>query len=289
MTLRGCASGESGKPNTSTQLAPNGAISQGNPEFLESQAVMPMVNTAPSMDMDENCNDGTGGELDLMLSLKRMGNSGSRLAVKDTDQYTFVSTDRYTCRNCLVRMRTMNTSDQIVAAALKEFYEQGFHASGVDQLSSAAGVTKRTLYRHFPSKDHLIDATLHLRDVQFFTQMQNYVESAALPDRPLAYLDFLAHWGREETFHGCAFINAAAEFADHAAAPHAISKMHKERVLEYLRSLCMHANVADPEMAANQLFLIGEGLIVTMQVMGCNEQMIKVAAQAVVSLLQKAG
>lgn len=183
----------------------------------------------------------------------------------------------------------MNTSDQIVAAALDAFYLQGFHASGVDQLSSAAGVTKRTLYRHFPSKDHLIDAALHLRDTQFFARMQAHVESVPAAERPMAYLDFLQRWGRDPAFHGCAFINAAAEFADHAAMPHVIARMHKERVLAYLETLCREAQVTDPAMVAHQLFVIGEGLIVSLQVMGGNEQVIRAARLSAERMLQAAG
>ena len=179
----------------------------------------------------------------------------------------------------------MNTADQIVSAALNEFYGQGFHATGVDQLSSAADVTKRTLYRHFPSKDHLIDAALHLRDEQFFQHMQSHVEAMPVADRPMAYLSYLESWGKEAGFHGCTFINAAAEYADHGASPHVIAKTHKQRVRDYLKILCSQAGLSSPDLLADQLFLIGEGLIVSMQVMGCSEPISKAAKHAAAALL----
>ncbi|MTD33265.1 TetR/AcrR family transcriptional regulator [Paludibacterium denitrificans] len=180
----------------------------------------------------------------------------------------------------------MNTADQIVTAALHEFYGQGFHATGVDQLSSAADVTKRTLYRHFPSKDHLIDAALHLRDAQFFERMQCHVEAMPVTDRLMAYLSYLESWGKEAGFHGCTFINAAAEYADHDAAPHVIANMHKQRVRDYLRTLCTRAGASSPDLLADQLFLIGEGLIVAMQVMGCSEPILRAAKRSAAALLQ---
>lgn len=162
----------------------------------------------------------------------------------------------------------MDTAEQILNAALAEFYQNGFHASGVDQLSSKAGVTKRTLYRHFPSKECLIDAVLQLRDEQFMARLQSFVEAAPKEERPMAYLDFLEAWGKEPDFHGCMFINAAAEYSDHSNGPHLVAKAHKERVLAYLVRICVEAGFAEAQSLATQLFVMGEGLIVTMQVMG---------------------
>jgi len=162
----------------------------------------------------------------------------------------------------------MNTAEQITDAALALFYRQGFHATGVDQLSEAAAVTKRTLYRHFPSKDDLISAALSLRDQRFMQAMRTCVEAQPAAERPAAYLRFLAQWGQEADFHGCAFINASAEFGDAQAQPHQQALQHKKNVLEYLEDVCAGANLAAADMRARQLFLLGEGLIVTMQVMG---------------------
>lgn len=160
----------------------------------------------------------------------------------------------------------MDTATQILDAALAEFYRNGFHASGVDQLSSRAGVTKRTLYRHFPSKECLIDAVLQQRDEQFMEALQTFVEARAMAERPAAYLDFLENWGQSDDFHGCMFINAAAEYGDHAQAPHRAAKAHKLRVRAFLEKICREAGL--PEALAGQLFLLGEGLIVSMQVLG---------------------
>jgi AcrR family transcriptional regulator len=162
----------------------------------------------------------------------------------------------------------MDTAEQILNAALTEFYRNGFHASGVDQLSSQAGVTKRTLYRHFPSKESLIDAVLQLRDEQFMERLQTFVEAAPRHERPIAYLDFLEAWGKEADFHGCMFINAAAEYSDRANIPHVAAKAHKERLLAYLQRICEEAELPDAQALAAQLFVMGEGLIVATQVMG---------------------
>jgi len=162
----------------------------------------------------------------------------------------------------------MATSDDIVRSALRQFYRDGFHASGVDLLAEQAGVTKRTLYRYYPSKDALIDAALALRHQQFMEKMRAFVEAAPVESRPLAYIDFIIHWVQEDDFYGCAFINASAEYAQANQPPHQQAAAHKKEICGYLASLCAAAGAKQAEAVAMPLYLIGEGLIVACQVQG---------------------
>lgn len=180
----------------------------------------------------------------------------------------------------------MDTADQILNAALAELYQNGFHATGVDQLSAKAGVTKRTLYRHFSSKEGLIEAVLQLRDEQFMARLQAFVEAAPVAERPMAYLGFLEAWGKEADFHGCMFINAAAEYSDPGNAAHLAAKAHKERVLAYLEQISQQAGHADASALASQLFVLGEGLIVTTQVMGSSPEIIATTRKALSRLIE---
>ncbi len=173
----------------------------------------------------------------------------------------------------------MATSEHIVASALRLFYRHGFHACGVDLLAEEAGVTKRTLYRHHPSKDALIDAALALRHRQFMAKLRSFVDGAAVGLRPLAYIDFIACWTREDDFHGCAFINATAEYGQQDAPPHRQAAAHKQEIRSYLQDLCAAAGARQPEAAAAQLYLLGEGLIVASQVQGYSESLAEAARE----------
>ncbi|KRW58471.1 TetR/AcrR family transcriptional regulator [Pseudomonas sp. TTU2014-080ASC] len=181
----------------------------------------------------------------------------------------------------------MSTSRTITESALALFYRQGFHASGVEQLSQEAGVTKKTLYRHFPSKEHLVDASIQLRDEQFMARLVAATEAVAIEDRPAAYIDFIADWVREPDFHGCLFINAAAEYSAEQDAPHVLAKEHKERVISYLLKICERAQLNSPQEVAQQLFLLGEGLIVASQVRGAADVTIQAARQMAEWLIAK--
>lgn len=182
----------------------------------------------------------------------------------------------------------MDIAQHIVASSLQLFYRNGFHATGVELLSREAGVTKKTLYRHYPSKDVLIDAALALRHEQFMTRMRTFVERADAAQRPLAYIDFIANWVQEDDFCGCAFINATAEFAQSDSAPHQQTARHKGEIQAYLLSLCASAGAQQPEVVSTQLFLIGEGLIVGSQVQQAQRVALVDGAQAAAQIIWSA-
>ena len=49
----------------------------------------------------------------------------------------------------------------IVEAAIAEFRASGFESTSMDKIAASAGVSKRTVYNHFPSKDELFAQILH--------------------------------------------------------------------------------------------------------------------------------
>ncbi|MAS43109.1 MAG: TetR family transcriptional regulator [Rhodobacteraceae bacterium] len=168
--------------------------------------------------------------------------------------------------------------DHLIETALRMFYAGGFNATGIDRILAESGVAKMTLYKHFRSKDELILAALHRRDEQFRNWLMGEMERASHDPaaRLLAMFDALAIWFRGEAFKGmgfsgCAFINAASEFAapDHPA--HRAAAEHKLRIVDYLERLATEAGAADPRALAEALALLKEGAIATAQVRGMPE------------------
>ena len=129
---------------------------------------------------------------------------------------------------------------------------------------------------------------MQLRDAEFMAQMSTAVEAAPAAQRPLAYIDFIAAWTQQPDFCGCAFINASAEYSNQNDRPHVLAKAHKQNVLTYLEKICLSAKFKHPAASAMQLFLIGEGLIVTCQVNGASKEFIDSARSLVVALTNAA-
>lgn len=56
--------------------------------------------------------------------------------------------------------RRASKQDQIIDAAVAEFQENGFAAASMDRVSARAGVSKRTVYKYFESKEKLFQAII---------------------------------------------------------------------------------------------------------------------------------
>jgi AcrR family transcriptional regulator len=52
--------------------------------------------------------------------------------------------------------RGRRRQEQVIEAATRLFHEQGFHATSMDEIGAAAGITGPGLYRHFSSKDDIL-------------------------------------------------------------------------------------------------------------------------------------
>lgn len=174
--------------------------------------------------------------------------------------------------------------ERILAAADRLFYNQGIHAVGVDAVAAEAGISKRTLYNHFPSKDELIAAYLARRGAQ-----------VAAPEGPplaqiLGVFDALARWFGSRHFRGCPFVNAVAEFSgdrQHPAVPLAVAL--KERRVAQFEAQLRALQVADPPALAQQLAILFEGAIVCSLVRGGDPQVAASARAAACVLLAAAG
>ena len=180
--------------------------------------------------------------------------------------------------------------DRLLDAALELFYRDGFHATGIDKILAESGVAKMTLYKHFRSKDELILAALRRRDEEFRNWIMRTVEKRAKSprDRLLAVYDALEEWFGRRGFHGCMFINAAAEYPDGRDPIHASCAEHKTLILGYLQGLAEAAGAGDPKELAEQLNLLSEGAIVMAHVCG-DRTAARVAKKAARVLLDHAG
>src|SRR6202162_3284014 len=137
--------------------------------------------------------------------------------------------------------------ERILDTAGRLFYGQGIRAVGVDTIAAEIGISKRTLYNYFPSKDQLIVASLSRHFIQ-----------AKTSDRPLLeqifrYFDWLEGWFWSDTFCGFSFVNAMAERGDPTPPGTKMAVAYKEQRRLWLRDALIQLNVADPDTLATQV------------------------------------
>lgn len=93
---------------------------------------------------------------------------------------------------------------KIILAAVEPLFDRnGFMASGMDRLTDAAGVSSRTLYKHFGSKTGLMAAVLGERDRRFRSRLNVRTVDA--------FFAALEEWIRVEGARGCLFLRALGE------------------------------------------------------------------------------
>jgi AcrR family transcriptional regulator len=175
---------------------------------------------------------------------------------------------------------TMN--ERILETADRLFYLRGIRAVGVDTIAAEIGISKRTLYNHFPSKDELIAAYLARR----FRQPPSSDKPPA--EQILGTFDSLERRFASKDFRGCPFVNAVAELGAEDRAVKKIAIAFKESRRLWFRDLLMRLEVADPDHLATQLTLLVDGAI-AQDLVRDDPSMARAAKEAARVLLANAG
>jgi AcrR family transcriptional regulator len=178
-------------------------------------------------------------------------------------------------RKAAMEERILETTDRL-------FYRDGIRATGVDTIAAEIGVSKRTLYNHFPSKDALIIAYLARRS-----------RPPQTSDRPAAEqiletFDQLERAFASAGFRGCPFVNAVAELGEPTHAARAIAVAFKDQRRDRFKELLLRLEVADADGLATQLMLLVDGAIAAALVRG-EPRMARAAREAARVLLAAAG
>lgn len=172
--------------------------------------------------------------------------------------------------------------ERILETADKLFYLQGIRAIGVDTIAAEVGISKRTLYNHFPSKDALISAYLGRRFVQPGSSDKPPAEQI------LGTFDRLERGFASKGFRGCPFVNAVAELGAEDKSVKKIAVAFKESRRLWFRDLLNQLGVADPEGLATQLALLVDGSI-AQNLVRDDPAMARAAREAARVLLKNAG
>ena len=149
---------------------------------------------------------------------------------------------------------------KLLATATQIFYAEGVNSVGVDRVIAEAGVTRATMYRHFPSKQILVTTYIEEAD----RAVREQVDALLATDRsPAAMLRAIAENIADEInlshFRGCAFLNAAAEFPDPGNSVHQAVLAHRAWFLQTILGLFAQIDHDSDEHAGRQFVMLRDG------------------------------
>ncbi|QIG49003.1 TetR/AcrR family transcriptional regulator [Nordella sp. HKS 07] len=154
------------------------------------------------------------------------------------------------------------TRRQILDAAYELFYRKGFSRVGVDEVAAFAGLTKRTFYYHFTSKDELLGSVLALHSELSLARIRKYEDrySGSADEIIDVLFSELARWSAKPGWAGAGFTRIVMELADLPGHPaRAIAHRHKAAVEAWWASLLENAGISAPLERAREVVLLMEG------------------------------
>ena len=183
------------------------------------------------------------------------------------------------------------TRERIVAAAARLFYNEGIRAASVDAIAEKAGVTKKTLYYHFRSKDELIAAYLESRDQPTLELYARWFEATAgTPANKIrgVFAEF-ARSVNTPRWKGCGFLRTTAELANTPGHP-AIKAgaAHKKRFESWLSDALGREGVEDAAAIARRIVVLLDGAA-TVMLIHRDPAYVEAAGEVAASLVEAPG
>ena len=145
--------------------------------------------------------------------------------------------------------------DHIAKVAALLYYSDGVQRVGMDRIAAEAGVTKRTLYRHFPSKEALVAGALRLAPRVHFPRLGSPIE------RILGAFAVAEEFLTDTQFRGCPYIIFAAELTDRRHPARTLIEELLAKRRRWFRERAAEAGAPEPDRLAEQLDVIFDGAV----------------------------
>jgi len=181
------------------------------------------------------------------------------------------------------------TRQRIVEAAYRLFRRKGFLRSGVDEIAAAAGVTKRTLYAHFGSKDRLLEEVMAAQaDIALAMFSKDIARGTGSARQVIETMfDDMERWATKPRWPGSGYSRLAMELADLPGHPgRRIARSHKASLEALFAVRLAELGVADAAELSRRIWLLCEGAM-TMLVIHGDPAYIRSASAAAVVLLER--
>lgn len=167
-------------------------------------------------------------------------------------------------------IHALDARSRIVETAYRLFYEQGYQATGINQVIEESGVAKATFYHHFPAKDDLGLVYVQERLRRELAETEELVAACqGAREQFLAPMAILVHWLEATGYRGCPFQNIIHEFPDPKHPVHGEVERGKAKFLDLFRRLTRNLiqssslyRFLNEEEVARTYMLLFEGAVI---------------------------
>jgi AcrR family transcriptional regulator len=163
----------------------------------------------------------------------------------------------------------LSARQQLLNVASDLFYREGIRSVSMDKIVEKSGVSKATLYRHFPTKDDLIVTYLKEHDHHIWHHYDvaiNQHEGSAKAQL-YAVIDATIELLKPKYYRGCPFLNVLAEFPEENHPAHQLALEYNNQLRLRLSLLSQQAGVSD-EGWTDQLLMVINGAYSSLPVLG---------------------
>ena len=153
--------------------------------------------------------------------------------------------------------------ERIMETACRLFYQQGYQATGINQIIEEAQIAKSSLYQHFASKELLLNEYLETSRILWMTELADFISGYADGiDKVLGFFDFRIHRLKNQEFKGCTFSRVVYELPNLNESSTDIIKKHKLGIKEFIATqLLAIKSLPKQELdeTVNLIFNLAEG------------------------------
>ncbi|WP_129788349.1 TetR/AcrR family transcriptional regulator [Promicromonospora panici] len=149
--------------------------------------------------------------------------------------------------------------ERLLDAAAALTYREGVGV-GIQALCQAAGVSKRSLYQLFESKDELLAASLERGAPAYKAWLLPPVDDDRSPrERILHVFAQIESQAGAPDFHGCRYLAIQIELKNTAHPASRVARGVKEDLARFFRAEAQQGGADDPDLLARQLLLVFDG------------------------------
>ncbi|MER6286877.1 TetR/AcrR family transcriptional regulator [Streptomyces sviceus] len=152
-----------------------------------------------------------------------------------------------------------SSRERLLEAAATLTYRDGVNI-GVEALCKAAGVSKRSMYQLFESKDELLAASLRERASAYVATLLPPAEDSRSPrERILHVFEQVEAQSGAPEFRGCPYLAVQIELKDQSHPASRVAHQVKENLTAFFRAEAEQGGAGGPDLLARQLSLVFDG------------------------------